>query len=1016
MMADNNVQILAEFKDEASAGVKKLGDSLKGLGDTKAADGLKKVEDASKKIGGHFNEAGKNAQSFFADLQDVARGGDGAAEAAGRMFQAFTGTGLASLKGLAASFAAATAGARMAKEEVGQLGKQASTSSGAMSNMAGSLTASVVGTQTGVKIATDNTSELSKITKAAAISFTVLEGKTNGAKVALEAFNAAQKVSVELAAYQAKFPAHAAYEQYKADNGLTKAVGRSAEEKAQLSAMKAALEAERKGQSGSMSGGDLNSLIRGASSAPAAKAALDAADSQAKFAAETHNANLALKAQAVAAEEAGAATAGSMGIIAGVATAVVAAVVAVSAGISAMALSARAAADAQDELAQKLGVSRERLVALQIVADENGASVEGLVKVYDKLTRSMNKMDEDNAKTIFSFESLGMSLEDIKNQKPEQVAAQILKNYDAIGVSAKTTAAVMQLLGPNFREQSIAIREAGDNMYKYTKRVTDFGGVASDNLVKMGGEQEKSLTNLGTAWKELKNQVAESTGEQVKSFVDWAAKAIKSIADVTRSTREYKAMALNIKENITPERRIQIGDQVRAEQAQGAIPNTTAAFIQRRLELYNLEIVKVKELIAEDTKLDNESQRFANRAKTAEQARIDLLKKRSAAAKQPDKAGAEKVDPFIAAKEDLLRQIDLTKEATTVEKTLFEVTDGKYKDLLPLQKQELVNLARGVDYNAQKIKQEDALAAAKKTLTGEEDAIKLQEYELTLTGKTADERERLVAAKKEELKVDKLKEGTSPAGQAEIDALAKAQAGRRENIRVALEESKQINTYLDSSEATVTANVQRNIKIAAKLLEEGKITQDDFLRYAEEQTNKLAELHKEKAGEVVSWWADAAKGIQGALDTFFFDLMQGKMDDLGSSFKKVIDQMVANALAARLANALFGPNFDKGQTGGLVGQAGSFLSSYFGGARAGGGDVQAGKSYWVGENGPELKTFNTGGTVIPNELLNTGGNTSVNVSISATDSRSFLQQIDMVKREIAMGVHDATRKYNLRAA
>jgi hypothetical protein len=59
--------------------------------------------------------------------------------------------------------------------------------------------------------------------------------------------------------------------------------------------------------------------------------------------------------------------------------------------------------------------------------------------------------------------------------------------------------------------------------------------------------------------------------------------------------------------------------------------------------------------------------------------------------------------------------------------------------------------------------------------------------------------------------------------------------------------------------------------------------------------------------------------------------------------------------------------------GGGGGNIFSSLLSGFGGARASGGPVQSGKTYLVGEQGPELVQFGRNGTVIPNSALPRGG-------------------------------------------
>lgn len=63
-----------------------------------------------------------------------------------------------------------------------------------------------------------------------------------------------------------------------------------------------------------------------------------------------------------------------------------------------------------------------------------------------------------------------------------------------------------------------------------------------------------------------------------------------------------------------------------------------------------------------------------------------------------------------------------------------------------------------------------------------------------------------------------------------------------------------------------------------------------------------------------------------------------------------------------------------GITAGLVGQFAGLISSInsanFGGARADGGPVNSGRSYLVGERGPEMFTPNEGGRIIPNDAIN----------------------------------------------
>ena len=127
-------------------------------------------------------------------------------------------------------------------------------------------------------------------------------------------------------------------------------------------------------------------------------------------------------------------------------------------------------------------------------------------------------------------------------------------------------------------------------------------------------------------------------------------------------------------------------------------------------------------------------------------------------------------------------------------------------------------------------------------------------------------------------------------------------------------------------------------------------------------------------------FANLTDGLTEAFTTF---VMTGKL-----SFKSLINSILADV--ARMA----AQNIVKGIFGAILGPSSTIFSSLFGGARASGGPVQAGKSYIVGERGPEMVRFGRAGTVIPNSRLMEGGEygggmTQVVYNISAVDAPSF---------------------------
>lgn len=87
---------------------------------------------------------------------------------------------------------------------------------------------------------------------------------------------------------------------------------------------------------------------------------------------------------------------------------------------------------------------------------------------------------------------------------------------------------------------------------------------------------------------------------------------------------------------------------------------------------------------------------------------------------------------------------------------------------------------------------------------------------------------------------------------------------------------------------------------------------------------------------------------------------------------------------------------------GLIHGVTSFFSGLFGGGRAAGGPVMAGRSYLVGERGPEILNMGGDGFVQPNGSGNSG-HTFVTVKIGETELRGMIShEISMNNQSIAL--------------
>ena len=133
-----------------------------------------------------------------------------------------------------------------------------------------------------------------------------------------------------------------------------------------------------------------------------------------------------------------------------------------------------------------------------------------------------------------------------------------------------------------------------------------------------------------------------------------------------------------------------------------------------------------------------------------------------------------------------------------------------------------------------------------------------------------------------------------------------------------------------------------------------------------EQLVKNAELARDAFRSMTQNIAtDLADGIKG--------LIRGT-----STLNDVLNNVLNKMIDAAFNMAFFG------NASGTLSEGAGLFGSLFGGFLANGGPAQAGRSYIVGEEGPELFTPNTSGTVSPNSSL--GGSTNIVVNVDASGS------------------------------
>jgi len=156
-----------------------------------------------------------------------------------------------------------------------------------------------------------------------------------------------------------------------------------------------------------------------------------------------------------------------------------------------------------------------------------------------------------------------------------------------------------------------------------------------------------------------------------------------------------------------------------------------------------------------------------------------------------------------------------------------------------------------------------------------------------------------------------------------------------------------------------------------KLQDMGMLTADQSLEAQFKVQNAMTEAFRGTTSEIEKQ-NDAARELGLTFSSAFEDAIiggKGAQQVIQSLAQDVARIFVRKTVTEKLGNAVTDmfSGFD--------------LGSFFGGARAAGGPVDAGRTYLVGEQGPELFIPGSNGTIAPNAALTGGGGQAVRIEV-----------------------------------
>jgi lambda family phage tail tape measure protein len=699
--------------------------------------------------------------------------------------------------------------------------------------------------------------------------------------------------------------------------------------------------------------------------------------------------------------------------------------VGIGAAVGAIASAAGAAFVAIDQLAKSAanfkdleettGASAEGLASMAVAAATAGVSMEEIAANSIRLTKGLMGVDGESKAAAAGIKSLGLNLADFKKLDPIGQTDALTKAFAGFADGQGKTAVATALWGKSGAEMlkvMKALDEQGGRNVILTQQQIELADQYADQQASATAELKQyaqvaaiqALPAIIALVKEFSNVIKEITGldkqtaslaansgirkfaedsavalgyliddirlsaaqlvsfiattkaeygalkvflggplvggdaiRDMKRYAEEAGKAAKAVADIAGQ----KGVADRLKATFGA------GDTLRNVEDRGFVPELptlTLRGVPKDAKNAKKEVDEVKKALEELEKElalfgqdDSFKKAFEFEGLGATNKQLEHYKANLKELKRLETAGEiqKTIDALVKERDEL----GLTNEQLTIQKLLLQGAT-----------EEQIRFAESVTATIQAFKDQKAIRDAQDAADDYINSLKrASEAEIQLIGKGAKERQRINGRLAME---DRFEEQRRALNRSRIDASLSPGGFGPEQQRRYEQELEIIRATQAEALKIYDATYQQRMQMEA-----------DWQTGMSEAANDYITNASNIAAQTNDLFTNAFQGMEDALVKF---VTTGKLD-----FKSLADSILVDItriiIKQTIMNALMNA-FGIGGTGpiGFASVAG------ISGGRADGGPVEAGKSYFVGERGPEIFSPNTNGTILPNGVMPKG--------------------------------------------
>jgi ribosome-binding protein aMBF1 (putative translation factor) len=178
----------------------------------------------------------------------------------------------------------------------------------------------------------------------------------------------------------------------------------------------------------------------------------------------------------------------------------------------------RAQIDALGKLSQQTQVSVEAIQAYSLAAAQAGLSSEEFAKSLQRLTISVGKADDE--KDTNPFAKLGLSVEQLKSLKPEEIFESVAEALSQIANDQERAAIATEIFGRGGVKLLPLINGGADALARAREEAEGLGGILTQEEVRNVEAMNDAFTKVGAAVQAVINKVVVNLSPVIKEIAD----------------------------------------------------------------------------------------------------------------------------------------------------------------------------------------------------------------------------------------------------------------------------------------------------------------------------------------------------------------------------------------------------------------------------------------------------------------------------------------------------------------